>query len=77
MKTISISVDENHVEKLRHRDHIERLSPSFASVLCHDFRPDSDVDVWIEFGPTRRPASELVFQRHCIPSNGCENGMAQ
>jgi predicted nucleotidyltransferase len=76
MKTISIPLDDNSVEDLRCRHHIERLSP-FGSVLYDDFRPDSDVGFWVDIGPTRTLVSELVVQRHCIPSNGWENGIAQ
>src|SRR5258708_37803007 len=34
--------------------HIQRMSV-FGSILRDDFRPDSDVDVLVEFGPGRTP----------------------
>jgi predicted nucleotidyltransferase len=36
------------------RNHIRRLS-SFGSVLRDDFRPDSDIDVFVEFEPEHVP----------------------
>ncbi|OGO38943.1 MAG: nucleotidyltransferase [Chloroflexi bacterium RBG_16_57_8] len=36
------------------RNHIRRLS-LFGSVLREDFRPDSDVDVLVEFDPGKTP----------------------
>ena len=36
------------------RNHIRRLA-LFGSVLREDFRPDSDVDVLVEFEPGRAP----------------------
>ena len=36
------------------RHHIRRLSVC-GSVLREDFRPDSDIDILIEFDPDRRP----------------------
>jgi uncharacterized protein len=41
------------------RHHIRRLS-LFGSVLRDDFRPDSDVDVLVEFQPGRTPGWEIV-----------------
>jgi hypothetical protein len=39
--------------------HIHKLS-LFGSVLRDDFRPDSDVDVLVEFGPGYVPGFEIV-----------------
>jgi predicted nucleotidyltransferase len=36
------------------RNHVRRLS-LFGSILRDDFRPDSDVDVLVEFEPGRTP----------------------
>jgi uncharacterized protein len=41
------------------RHHVQRLS-LFGSVLRDDFRPDSDVDVLIEFEPGHTPGWEIV-----------------
>jgi predicted nucleotidyltransferase len=41
------------------RHHIRRLS-LFGSVLREDFRPDSDVDVLVEFQPGQTPGWEIV-----------------
>ena len=43
------------------RYHIRRLSVC-GSVLREDFRPDSDVDVLIEFDPERRPGMVGLHQ---------------
>jgi uncharacterized protein len=41
------------------RHHITRLSV-FGSALRDDFRPDSDVDVLVEFQPGHTPGWEIV-----------------
>src|SRR5437762_2873306 len=41
------------------RHHIRRLSV-FGSALRDDFRPDSDVDVLVEFQPGRTPGWEII-----------------
>lgn len=41
------------------RHSIRRLS-LFGSVLRDDFRPDSDVDVLVEFEPGRAPGWEII-----------------
>ena len=43
------------------RHHIRRLSVC-GSVLREDFRPDSDIDVLIEFDPERRPGMVGLHQ---------------
>ncbi len=43
-----ISVDQAKIEDFCRRHHIRKLS-LFGSVLRDDFRPDSDVDVLVEF----------------------------
>ena len=45
-----ISIDRTSLVALCRRHHIRRLS-LFGSVLRPDFRPDSDVDVLVEFEP--------------------------
>ena len=54
MGTITnIQFQKNRIEQFCIKYHIERLS-FFGSVLRQDFRPDSDVDVLVEFQPGRR-----------------------
>lgn len=45
-----ITVDQQRIADLCRRHHIRRLA-FFGSVLREDFRPESDVDVLIEFEP--------------------------
>jgi len=47
-----IAVEREKVAEFCRRRHIRRLS-LFGSVLRPDFRPDSDVDVLVEFEPGR------------------------
>jgi predicted nucleotidyltransferase len=54
MKAIPIPLDEVRIADACRRHHIERLS-LFGSVLRDDFRPDSDVDVLVEFEPGHIP----------------------
>ena len=44
----NIQVDRNRIADFCRRHHIRRLA-LFGSVLGDDFRPDSDVDVLVEF----------------------------
>lgn len=48
-----IEIPQNAVAELCRRRHIRRLS-LFGSVLGDTFRPDSDVDVLVEFEPGHR-----------------------
>ena len=50
----AISIDRASLAALCRRYHIRRLS-LFGSVLRPDFRPDSDVDVLVEFEPGQVP----------------------
>jgi predicted nucleotidyltransferase len=49
-----ISFDHDKLAEFCRRSHIRRLS-FFGSVLRDDFRPDSDVDVLVEFEPEHVP----------------------
>ena len=49
-----IPVDQTGIAAFCRRHHIRRLS-LFGSVLRADFRPDSDVDVLVEFEPGHVP----------------------
>lgn len=50
----NIDIDTQRVAEFCRRHHIRRLA-LFGSVLREDFRPDSDVDVLIEFDPDHVP----------------------
>lgn len=52
MKT-KILVDQERIAAFCQRHHIRKLA-FFGSVLRDDFRPDSDIDVLIEFEPGQR-----------------------
>jgi predicted nucleotidyltransferase len=48
-----IKIDREQVTAFCRRHHVRKLS-LFGSVLREDFRPDSDVDVLVEFEPDYR-----------------------
>lgn len=54
-----ISVDRDALAAFCRRNHIQRLS-FFGSVLRDDFRPDSDVDVLVEFEAGHVPGLEFL-----------------
>ena len=54
-----ISIDRDAVTAFCRRHHIKRLA-LFGSVLRDDFRPDSDVDVLVEFEPGHVPGLDFV-----------------
>ncbi len=49
-----IVIDRERLAEFCRRNHIRRLA-LFGSVLRGDFRPDSDVDVLVEFEPDHVP----------------------
>lgn len=49
-----IQLDPEFVTEFCHQHHVQRLS-LFGSVLTDRFRPESDVDVLIEFEPGQTP----------------------
>ena len=51
--TAHVPIDRDRIAEFCRRHHIRRLS-LFGSVLRDDFRPDSDVDVLVEFEPGDR-----------------------
>ena len=55
----AISIDSTSLAALCRRRHIRRLS-LFGSVLRPDFRPDSDVDLLVEFQPGHTPGWEII-----------------
>ena len=54
MGKLSIEVPEPKIAEFCRRNHIRKLS-LFGSVLRDDFRPESDVDVLVEFDPEHVP----------------------
>ena len=52
--SIRIPVDRKKIAEFCRRNHVKRLA-FFGSVLRDDFRPDSDVDVLVEFEPEHVP----------------------
>ena len=54
-----IAVDRERLAEFCRRHHIRKLS-FFGSVLRDDFRPDSDVDVLVEFEPGHTPGLAVV-----------------
>lgn len=51
---LRIQVDQLQIDEFCRRHHVRRLA-FFGSVLRDDFRPDSDVDVLLEFEPGHVP----------------------
>jgi predicted nucleotidyltransferase len=58
MSTVALAIDREQVAAFCRRHHIRSLS-LFGSVLRDDFRPDSDVDVLVEFEPGKAPDWEF------------------
>lgn len=48
--SLRIEVDQEKIAEFCRRNHIRKLA-FFGSVLRDDFRPDSDVDVLVEYEP--------------------------
>jgi len=55
-----VSIPQDQIEAFCRRHHIRRLA-FFGSVVRDDFRPESDVDVLVEFEPGHVPG--LAFFR--------------
>jgi len=53
-KRLRIDVPRERIAEFCRRHHIRRLA-FFGSVLRDDFRPESDVDVLVEFEPGKTP----------------------
>jgi predicted nucleotidyltransferase len=54
MERLHIQIDRDAIAAFCQRHHIRKLA-FFGSVLRDDFRPDSDVDVLVEFEPEHIP----------------------
>jgi predicted nucleotidyltransferase len=50
---IKISIPKDKISEFYRQNQVRRLS-LFGSVLREDFRPDSDVDILVEFEPGTR-----------------------
>ncbi len=57
--TSHLHIDRDAVSAFCRRHHIRRLA-LFGSVLREHFRPDSDIDVLVEFEPGHVPGFRLV-----------------
>lgn len=55
----SLAVSQEQVAGFCRRNHIRKLA-LFGSALRDDFRPDSDVDVLVEFEPGHTPGLRIV-----------------
>ncbi len=55
----TIPIPRDQIAEFCRRHHIRRLS-LFGSVLRDDFRPDSDVDVLVEWEPGHTPGWDIV-----------------
>lgn len=54
LKTLPIEIPQQKIAEFCQQNHIAKLS-LFGSVLRDDFRPDSDIDVLVEFKPGQNP----------------------
>lgn len=55
---LKINLANEKIAEFCRRHHILRLS-LFGSILSEDFRPDSDVDILVEFEPEHIPGLEF------------------
>jgi predicted nucleotidyltransferase len=53
-----VAIDRDRISAVCRRRHVKSLA-LFGSVLRDDFRPDSDVDVLVEFQPDRAVGFEI------------------
>jgi hypothetical protein len=54
-----VPIDREQLAAFCRRHHIRKLA-LFGSILRDDFRPDSDVDVLVEFDPRYAPGFRIV-----------------
>jgi len=55
MDKIQIKIPKGKIKEFCQRNQIQKLA-LFGSVLRDDFRPDSDVDILVEFEPVAHPS---------------------
>ncbi len=60
MMNKEINIQDNKIADFCRRHHIQKLS-LFGSVLRDDFKPDSDIDVLVEFEPGHTPGFFRLF----------------
>jgi predicted nucleotidyltransferase len=81
MKRVAkIDIPTGHIAEFCRRHHVVRLA-LFGSVLRDDFRPNSDVDVLVEFEPGKTPGlaffamqdelSDLLGRKADLNTPGC------
>ncbi len=58
METVQLDIPRDRVADFCRRNHIRTLS-LFGSVVREDFKPDSDVDVLVEFEPGYAPGLQF------------------
>jgi len=58
-QTLPIPIPQAKITEFCQRHSIRKLS-FFGSILRDDFRPDSDVDVLVEFAPGKTPGFAIV-----------------
>lgn len=54
-----IEIQKEKIKDFCRRNHIRELA-LFGSILRDDFKPDSDIDVLVEFEPGREPGLALI-----------------
>ena len=59
MRQESIDIPRDKIADFCRRNHISKLA-LFGSVLRPDFRPDSDIDILVEFEPGHVPGLALI-----------------
>lgn len=59
MNQLPIAISQVQIRDFCQRHHIRKLS-WFGSILRDDFRPDSDIDVLVEFEPGKTPGFAIV-----------------
>jgi predicted nucleotidyltransferase len=55
-----IFISDNKIADFCRRHHIQKLA-LFGSVLRDDFKPDSDIDILVEFEPGQTPSFFRLF----------------
>lgn len=66
-----IDIPREAIAAFCRRHHIRRLA-LFGSVLRDDFRPDSDIDVLVEFEPGHVPGLALIRMQDELSALFCE-----
>ncbi len=69
---MNIQIDQNSLRAFCRSNHIRKLS-LFGSVLRNDFRPDSDIDILVEFEPDHTPGLLAIarMERELSQLFGC------